>query len=70
MDSLELVELVMAIEEFFGVEIAEDDGSKAPGSPSEIVDRLERQLSNQRPQQAGGRSAPKTRERARMASIG
>jgi len=44
MDSLDTVEIVMAIEEALGVEI--------PGSfesPSELVDRLEAILSNRQP---------------------
>ena len=47
-DSLEVVEMVMAFEEVFGTEIPNDDFEHS-GSPSEIVDRLERRLSNQRP---------------------
>jgi len=45
MDSLDLVEKVMMIEEFFGNEIPNENFS----SPREIVDWLEAHLSNQRP---------------------
>jgi len=48
MDSLDTVEMVMWMEEFFGTEIP-DDEAEGFGSPSEIVDSLERRLSNQRP---------------------
>jgi hypothetical protein len=50
-DSLDLVEMVMAFEEVFDVEIP-DDGIAHSNSPSEVVDRLERVLSNQRPNKA------------------
>ena len=44
MDSLDVVEAVMLIEEIFGTEIPESFGS-----PVEIVDWLESHLSNRRP---------------------
>ena len=47
-DSLDVVEMVMAFEEVFGTEIPDDDFQRFD-SPSEIVDRLERSLSNERP---------------------
>ncbi len=50
-DSLDLVEMVMAFEQAFGIEIPNDDFEHF-GSPSEMVDRLERLLSNQRPDNA------------------
>jgi len=50
-DSLDLVEMVMAFEEAFGIEIPNDDFEHFDG-PSEMVDRLERLLSNQRPNKA------------------
>jgi len=48
MDSLELVEAVMLIEEVFGTEIPDGDG-KNFGSPRKMEDWLELHLSNQRP---------------------
>jgi hypothetical protein len=48
MDSLDSVEIVMVFEEVFDTEIP-DDESERGGSPSEIVDSLERRLSNRRP---------------------
>jgi hypothetical protein len=48
MDSLDLVEAVMLIEEILGTEIPDSD-AKSFGSPREMVDWLERHLSNQRP---------------------
>ena len=48
MDSLDLVEAVMLIEEIFGTEIPGDDAEEF-GSPKEIVDWLEFHLSNRRP---------------------
>lgn len=48
MDSLDLVEAIMLIEEIFGAEIPDDDAEEF-GSPKEIVDWLERHLSNRRP---------------------
>jgi hypothetical protein len=53
MDSLDVVEMVMVLEEAFGVEIPYDD-SQHPGNPSEIVDGLKRRLSNQRPTRRQG----------------
>jgi hypothetical protein len=47
MDSLDLVEAVMLIEEIFGTEIPDSDAEI--GSPRDMVDWLERHLSNQRP---------------------
>ena len=51
MDSLDLVEAVMVIEEVFGTEIPDGDAENF-GSPREIVDWLELHLSNQRPNKA------------------
>jgi hypothetical protein len=48
MDSLDLVEAVMLIEEILGTEIPDSD-AESFGSPREMVDWLERHLSNQRP---------------------
>jgi Phosphopantetheine attachment site len=48
MDSLEIVEAVMLIEEVFGTEIPDGD-AETFGSPREMVDWLELHLSNQRP---------------------
>jgi hypothetical protein len=48
MDSLEIVEMVMVFEEIFGTEIPDDDAEHL-GNPREMVDLLDRQLSNQRP---------------------
>ncbi len=48
MDSLDAVEMVMWMEEFFETEIPDDEAEHF-GTPSEIVDCLERRLSNQRP---------------------
>ena len=48
MDSLDTVEMVMAFEEAFDIEIPDHDAEHC-GSPSEMVDMLERRLSNQRP---------------------
>jgi acyl carrier protein len=47
-DSLDVVEMVMVIEEVFGIEIPNDD-AEGFGNPREIVDWLEANLSNQRP---------------------
>ena len=52
MDSLDLVEAVMLIEEIFGTEIPDGDAENF-GSPSEIVDWLEPHLSNRRPNKQG-----------------
>jgi len=51
MDSLDLVEAVMLIEEVFGTEIPDGDADNF-GSPREMVDWLELHLSNQRPSKA------------------
>ena len=48
MDSLDSVEMVMLFEEVFETEITDDEAERC-GSPSEIVDILERRLSNERP---------------------
>jgi hypothetical protein len=48
MDSLELVEMVMLVEEIFGTDIPNDDAEHF-GSPSEMVDWLDPILSNRRP---------------------
>ncbi len=48
MDSLEVVEMVMLVEEFFGIEIPNND-MEGFGSPREIIDWLELHFSNQRP---------------------
>ena len=48
MDSLDLVEAVMLIEEVFGTEIPDGD-AETFGSPRDMVDWLELHLSNQRP---------------------
>jgi hypothetical protein len=50
-NSLDLVEMVMAFEEAFDVEIP-NDVLEHVGTPSELVDLLERLLSNQRPNKA------------------
>jgi len=47
-DSLEIVEIVMVIEEFFEIEIPDDDAEEF-GGPREIVDHLEQSLRNSRP---------------------
>jgi len=51
MDSLDSVEMVMAFEEAFDIEIPDREAERW-GSPSEIVDSLDRLLSNQRPNKA------------------
>jgi len=48
MDSLDIVEMVMVFEEIFDTEIPDDEAEHCV-TPSEIVDSLERRLSNQRP---------------------
>lgn len=53
-DSLETVEMVMLIEEIFGVEIPNDD-AEGFGGLREIVDWLELHLSNQRPNNEAAR---------------
>jgi acyl carrier protein len=47
-DSLEVIEVVLAFEEFFGIEVPNND-SEGFASPREIVDWLELHLSNERP---------------------
>jgi hypothetical protein len=49
--SLDLVEMVMVFEEAFDIEIP-NDVLEDFGTPSELVDLLERLLSNQRPSKA------------------
>lgn len=51
MDRFDVVEMVMAFEEAFDVEIPDDDLGRLE-NPSEIIDRLDRVLSNQRPNEA------------------
>jgi hypothetical protein len=51
MGSLDLVEMVMAFEEAFDVEIPDDDIAQSD-SLAEVVDRFERALSNRRPNNA------------------
>src|SRR5260370_17299212 len=51
MDSLDLVEAVMAIEEIFGTDLPDGDAENFD-SPREIVDWLEPHLSNRRPNNA------------------
>jgi hypothetical protein len=51
MDSLDTVEMVMVFEEVFDIEIPDHEAERG-GSPSEIVDRLERRFSNRRPNKA------------------
>ncbi len=48
MDSLDLVEVVMLIEEIFGTDIPDSDAENF-GSPREMADWLERHLSYRRP---------------------
>jgi Phosphopantetheine attachment site len=48
MDSLDTVEMVMSIEEFLDIEIA-DREAESIGSPRELVDVLEKKLSNSKP---------------------
>ena len=50
MSSLDTIQAVMAFEEVFGVELPVHD-SQNSGNPGEMVDWLELQLSNQRPNQ-------------------
>jgi len=69
MDSLELVEMVMLIEEVFGIEIP-DDVAENIRCPSEMVDLLERGLSNQRPNKQAAallRKLAKTQQRPELA---
>lgn len=47
-DSLDTVEMVMWLEEFLDIEISDEEGESV-GSPREIVDVLEKKLSNSRP---------------------
>ena len=48
MDSLDVVEMVILLEEIFGVDISDED-AEGFGSPAEIVDWLDRHPSRQRP---------------------
>ena len=69
MDSLDTVEMVMVFEEVFDIEIFDDEAERG-GSPSEIVDRLERRLSNQRPNKAAAamlRKLAKEQQRPELA---
>jgi hypothetical protein len=50
-NSLDLVEMVMVFEEFFGTEIPNDEFEHFD-NPSGVVDRMERLLSNHRPNRA------------------
>lgn len=50
-ESLDLVDMVMVFEEVFDIEIPNDDFEHFD-SPSEMVDRIEQLLSNQRPNKA------------------
>jgi hypothetical protein len=68
-DSLDPVEMVMAIEKFFGIEIRDSDAEQF-GSSWEIVDSLERSLSNSRPNQQAKtllRKLAKTQDRPELA---
>ncbi len=68
-DRLDLVEMVIVFEEAFGVEIPNDDFEHFD-SPSEMVDRLELLLSNQRPNKAAKallRKLAKEQQRAELA---
>ena len=51
MDSLDVVEAVIFIEEIFGTDIPERD-AEGLGTPKEIADWLEPHLSNRRPNKA------------------
>lgn len=51
MDSLDLVEVVMAIEEIFGADIPDSDAENF-GGPGEVVGWLEPHLLNRRPNKA------------------
>lgn len=69
MDSLELVEMVMLVEEIFGTEIPNYD-AETFASPREIVDWLELHLSNQRPNKTARtflRKLAKDQDRAELA---
>ena len=48
MDNFDPVEAVMGLEEVLEIEISDDEAEQC-GSPHEMVDMLERQLSNQSP---------------------
>jgi acyl carrier protein len=50
MDSLDLVEMVMLVEEIFGTDIPSNDAEEF-GGPREMVNWLELHLQNRRPNQ-------------------
>jgi hypothetical protein len=56
MDNFDPVEAVMALEEVLEIEISDDEAERC-GSPREMVDTLERHLSNQRPTKRAGRTS-------------
>ena len=69
MDSLDIVEALMALEETLGIEIPDEDAEQC-GSPREMVDMLERHLSNQRPTKEASellRSIAKSRNDPKLA---
>ena len=68
MDSLETIEMVMLVEEVFEVEIA-DANAETFGSPRDIVDWLERRLSNQRPNKAARKLLSKLAVEQRRAEL-
>jgi hypothetical protein len=69
MDSLDVVEAVMLIEEVFGTEIPDGD-AETFGSPRDMVDWLELHLSNQRPSKRGRCSAQETGQSSQQSRIG
>lgn len=69
MDNFDPVEAVMALEEVLEIEIP-DDEAELCGSPREMVDVLERHLSNQRPTKGAAeclRSIAKSRNNPELA---
>jgi hypothetical protein len=69
MDSLDDVETVMLVEEIFGTDVPNDDAEQF-GSPQEIVDWLEINLSNRRPNKQAVpllRKLAKTQQRPELA---
>jgi hypothetical protein len=69
MDNFDPVEAVMALEEVLEIEIP-DDEAELCGSPREMVDVLERHLSNQRPTKRAAerlRSIAKSRNNPELA---